>query len=126
MKKQIIIISILLALIIMPSTLAASTQSNNVRIVEDTIWIATFFVMGVFACYMSKFTKGSNLYKGYLMLLLSSISGVMWKGIGLIKRVFIINDPAWFFTFARETFEGLTGLLFGVAFILLIWVINKK
>jgi len=118
----------LIFLISMFTAQAASQQGTNVRIVEDTLWVATFIVLSLFSYVFINISKGGNkgLFYGYLVLLLSGISGFLWKGIGLIKRVMITSNPEWFFNIARETFEGLTGLLFAIAFLILFITLTKK
>lgn len=127
MNKKILSI-IIMNFAFLPSALAARIpQANNVRIVEDTLWVATFFVMTLFALSMMKFTKGGvkGLYYGYITLLVAAICGFLWKGIGLVKRVAIFSNPDWVFNLGRETFEGAAGLIFGIAFIVLLLAIRK-
>ena len=103
---------------------AASALNNNVRIFEDTLWVITFLLMITLGLLMKNISHG-HTKKGYIVLTIAGVSGILWKGIGLVKRVLIQKEPVWLFDVARETFEGLTGIILAVAFVLLIYSLVK-
>lgn len=91
---------------------------NNVRVMEDTTWLFVFAVMIISAYKYSEASFGS-VRTGYIMFILTGLSGFLWKGIGLISRVFEIKEPELIYSVFREVFEGTTGALFTVACIVL-------
>lgn len=95
---------------------AMSALNNNVRVFEDTLWLAAFSLM-IFSGFLLSKVSGGLTKKGYILLGFAGISGAMWKGIGLVKRVLSAENPEWFFSITRESFEGLTGLVLAAAFI---------
>ena len=103
---------------------ATSALNNNLRIFEDTIWLITFTLM-IIAGLLLRNLSGGFSSPGYILLAATGLLGWLWKGIGLVKRVFILNEPAWLFNVARETFEGLTGIVLALASILLVYSILK-
>lgn len=107
---------------------AAAPQVNNVRIVEDMLWLAAFIILAMFSFIMTSMTKGGmkGIYYGYLTLFISAILGMVWKGIGVISRVAVISKPEWLFGITREVAEGFTGLVFGIAFVILFLTLTKK
>ncbi len=103
---------------------ATSALNNNIRIFEDTIWLITFILMVTLGILMRRIS-GGKAKTGYMLIALTGVSGLLWKGIGLIKRVFILSEPKWLLDVARETFEGLTGIILAVGFILVIYSYMK-
>ncbi len=99
---------------------ATSVINNNFRIFEDTLWLACFTLM-IFSGLLLRTVSGGLTSKGYLFLAIAAISGAMWKGIGLIKRLFELSEPRWFYTLTRETFEGLTGIILAIAFLMIVY-----
>lgn len=95
---------------------AISPLNNNVRIFEDTLWLAAFTLM-TFSGFLLRRVSGGLTRTGYLLLALAGFSGAAWKGIGLVKRLLLLDEPKWLFSLTRETFEGLTGLILAAAFI---------
>lgn len=107
-----------LALLASSSALAASDINDNFRLFEDTSWVTTFALMVVFGLLMRRLS--ANYMKlGFTVLTLAGLSGFLWKAIGVVKRVFMIDQPEWLFEVARESFEAFAGLLLGVAFLIL-------
>lgn len=115
MKKLGVLVFILL---VAQQALAASEINANIRLFEDTIWIGTFTLMLVFSLLMASFSA-SIINLGFKLLALTGLSGLAWKTIGVIKRVFNIDNPEWLFLITRETLEVFTGVVIGVAFLVL-------
>ena len=103
---------------------ATSALNNNVRIFEDTIWLAVFTLMIVAGWKLQKLSSGGATF-AYWLLALAGLSGWLWKGIGLFKRVIIVNEPKWLFSLTRETFEGLTGIILAIACLVLVLSISR-
>lgn len=124
MKNRILgYITFVMVLLPMESAFAAlSPQNNNFRIFEDSMWLVAFTLMIVVALLMRKLSWGLGRH-GYMMLAVTGVSGWCWKFIGLIKRVFVQKEPQWFFTITRESFEGATGVLLAIAFLMLAYSI---
>ena len=74
--------------------------------------------MVVFGLLMRRLSA-NYMQLGFTVLTLAGLSGFLWKAIGVVKRVFMLNEPAWLFELARESFEAFAGLLLGVAFLIL-------
>lgn len=91
---------------------------NNIRVMEDTTWFFVFTVMIIFAYKYSEASFGS-VRSGYITFILTGISGFLWKGLGLVSRVFELKQPELVFEVFREFFEGTTGALFTIACIML-------
>lgn len=107
------------------SALAAlSSINNNYRIFEDTIWLFTFTLMLITGFLMKNLSHGMGKI-GYYFLMFTGITGWCWKFLGLAQRVFIVKEPAWLFSIARETFEGLTGVVLAIAFLLIAFSIRQ-
>lgn len=120
MKKQILttIAATVLSMGTTVSHAAISPLNNNVRIFEDTLWLAAFTLM-TFSGFLLRRVSGGLTRKGYLLLAMAGFSGAAWKGIGLIKRLLLLDEPKWLFSLVRETFEGLTGLILAAAFVMI-------
>jgi hypothetical protein len=97
---------------------ATSTMNNHVRIFEDTVWCVAFTLM-IVAGLCLKRLAGFQSQTGYALFALAGLCGWLWKAIGLVKRIFMVKEPVWFFDVTRETLEGLTGLILALAFIVL-------
>ena len=123
--RSLVPVAVCALLLPVPAALAAtSVVNNNVRIFEDTLWLIVFTLMTV-AGLLLKGVSGGSGRNGFLLLALAGVSGWLWKGIGLVKRVFVLNEPVWLFSLARETFEGLTGIILAVAFLLIVYSVVK-
>lgn len=103
---------------------ATSAVNNNVRIFEDTLWLIVFTLMVVAGSKLSEISGGGTRL-AYWLLSLTGISGWLWKGIGLAKRVLLLDEPAWLFSVTRETFEGLTGVVLAMAFLVLVTSLRR-
>lgn len=102
----------------------ASPVNSNIRLFEDTLWLSTFSMMIILSAAMLQIS--ANLTRlGFAIMVATGISGLIWKVIGVVKRVFGIGEPKWFFELTRESFEGLTGLLLAAAFIVLAYSFIK-
>ena len=118
---------ILLLWLVFPASNAfagISTVNNNFRIFEDTLWLGVFTLMIIAGLKLKKLAGGSAAL-AYALLAVTGLSGWLWKGIGLVKRVFVVNEPAWIFSLTRETFEGLTGIILAGAFLVLVISIKR-
>lgn len=98
---------------------ATSEMNNNVRVFEDTLWLFTFGFMVVLGLLMSRLS-GGMAQKGFHVFVAAGSCGLLWKSIGLVKRITGTESPEWLYQIARETFEGLVGVLLAIAFALLI------
>ena len=103
---------------------ATSALNNNMRVFEDTLWLTVFTLMMVAGRRLSEISSGGARI-GYILLSLTGFSGWLWKGIGLVKRVTLVDEPAWLFCVARETFEGLTGVVLAIALLTLVISIRR-
>lgn len=125
MKINKLMISLSVGFIVLSTNVfAASTLNNNFRILEDTLWLICFTLMIIFGLLMTKMSSGKTM-AGYYVLAAAGLSGWLWKGIGLVKRVFIQKEPVWLFDIARETFEGFTGIILAIGFILIVYSMMK-
>lgn len=91
---------------------------NNVRVMEDTLWFIVFVLIIVVAVKYSEASFG-KVRTGYLTFIATGVSGFLWKGLGLVSRLFELKEPELVFDVSREFFEGTTGALFTIACILL-------
>jgi hypothetical protein len=91
---------------------------TNIRVMEDTTWLLVFWVM-IIAGYKYAEASFGAVRRGYIALILTGASGLLWKGIGLYSRVFAVKEPELLFSVGREVFEGTTGALFTGACLLL-------
>ena len=103
---------------------ATSTINNNMRIWEDATWLVAFVLMTSAGLIMRN-SEGKNVALAYTIFAVAGLSGSLWKGIGLVKRVLDIDEPRWFFLVVRETFEGLTGVFIAIAFLLIVIAVRK-
>ncbi len=103
---------------------ATSALNNNMRVLEDTLWLTVFTLMIIAGTKLSEISSG-GVRSGYFLLTLAGISGWLWKGIGLVKRVMLLDEPQWLFGVARETFEGLTGILLAIALLVLVVALRR-
>ena len=125
MRFQRFIMTTLAVILLADDALAATSAINNhVRIFEDTLWLITFAMMGTAGLLLRRIS-GAGVGFSYLLLAFTGLLGFCWKGIGLVKRVLIINEPKWFFSVTRETFEGLTGIVLAISFITLVFAIRQ-
>jgi len=125
---RIFIFSFLSLLVAAPVMAATKANVNTSRVFEDGVWVVVFVIIIMFSSAMYKAMEGgfNNARNGYSILLLSGITGFFWKFLGFLKRGFGLNHPEWLFELTREIFEGITGLLFAVAFIVLFISISRK
>ena len=118
--KHVMITSVSLLFLQAAQAMAATSKMNNhFRIFEDTLWCVTFTLMVIAGLSMKRFSSRQGKV-GYMMLALTGLSGWLWKSIGLVKRIFMIKEPVWFFDIVRETLEGMTGLLLALACVVLV------
>ncbi|MFC1665122.1 hypothetical protein ACFL17_05815 [Pseudomonadota bacterium] len=103
---------------------ATSAINNNVRILEDTIWTMTFLAL-IFLGLKMRSISGTKAIMGYTIFSVAGVCGLLWKAIGLAKRVFMIKEPVWFFDLTRETFEGLTGIVLAISFFILVYSLRR-
>ena len=103
---------------------ATSKMNNHVRIFEDTVWCIAFTLMIVAGVCLKRLASRQS-QKGYTLFALTGLFGWLWKAIGLVKRIFMVKEPVWFFDVTRETLEGLTGLMLAAAFIVLAISLKK-
>ena len=120
LKLYAFAVSILFCL---PVQAATSAINANIRLFEDTIWSMTFIFMVIAGFHMKRLsTVGSGAYS---LFILAGFIGLGWKSIGLIKRIFVANEPVWFFSILREVLEGFAGVTLTIAFIMLAVSLNK-
>lgn len=121
--KFLALISLLIVLA--NNVTAASMVNTHVRILEDVLWVVCFLVI-IFFSIQSFIIATSKEKPAYILFLLTGISGLIWKSLGLLKRIFIVSEPKWLFDITRETFEGATGLIMAFAFVALVYSIFEK
>jgi hypothetical protein len=125
MRGKGLLLTVSLFFIFISDVLAATSQLNNgFRIFEDTLWVFVFTLMVILGILMNNLSSGKTRM-GYLMLVLTGVCGWLWRSIGLVKRIFILEEPKWFFEVVREFLEGVTGVFLAVAFTLLIYSLIK-
>jgi len=123
------ILPLLVFLVSVTPALAATKDTvNKTRIAEDAVWSIAFLLLIVLSYSSYKFMKGGmqGVSRGYMVLCVAGVTGFLWKFIGLIKRAGGYKKPEWFFDVVREGFESATGLILGIGFIILFFVIKKK
>ena len=103
---------------------ATSKMNNHVRIFEDTVWCIAFTLMIVAGLCLKRLASQQS-QTGYTLFAVAGLFGWLWKAIGLVKRIFMVKEPVWFYDVVRETFEGLTGLMLAVAFVVLALSLKK-
>ena len=103
---------------------ALSPVNNNIRVFEDTIWLFAFTLMLVTGLLMRNISWGLGRV-GYSFLVFSALMGWCWKFLGLTKRILVAKEPVWLLNIARETFEGITGVVLAIAFVLLALSIRR-
>ena len=103
---------------------ATSAVNNNVRIWEDATWFLAFILMIVTGWTLRK-SGGKDIANAYTILAVAGLSGALWKGIGIVKRVLLIEEPEWFFDIVRETFESLTGVFIAISFLTIVIAVRK-
>lgn len=92
---------------------------KNIRIVEDSLWIAAFIMMGIVGLRYSEASFGT-VRNGYLALIATAFIGIGWKGISLFSRMTGIKEPEILFDFTKEIFEACVGAVFIVGCVLLV------
>lgn len=117
-KLRTAITAVIFSIATTVSYAALSPLNNNVRIFEDTLWLAAFTLM-IFSGFLLRRVSGGLTSKGYLLLALAGFSGAAWKGIGLSSRLLLLDEPTWFSSLTRDTVGGVTGLILAVAFVMI-------
>ena len=110
-------------LLMLPLTEAMATSkiNANIRLFEDTISFIAFLLMMIAGLSLRKLNGAS----GYWILALAGLTGLIWKGIGVVKRITGAKEPVWLFDGVRETAEGLSGVVLALACILLVVGLRK-
>lgn len=103
---------------------ATSAVNNNVRILEDSTWLIAFVLMIVAGLTLRE-SGAKDMANAYTLLAVAGLSGALWKGIGVVKRVLLVKEPAWFFDIVRETFESLTGVFIAISFLMIVIAVRK-
>ena len=124
-STQIVMISGIILSVLANNAFAKTSAMNaNIRLFEDTLWLVAFLLMMV-AGFLLRRLSGTGGSAGYWVLGIAGLVGSAWKGIGVIKRIFVASEPKWLFDLTRETLEGLSGVILAVAFILLVLSIRR-
>ena len=119
--KNKMIATTLLLIAPLTEAMATSNINANIRLFEDTISLIAFIFMMIAGLSLRKL----NGSVGYSILAIAGLTGVIWKGIGVVKRVTGAKEPVWLFDIVRETAEGLSGVILALACIMLVMGLRK-